>query len=137
MSRQIPKIRWVAVGLFLLTPLRGLADEEPVCGRVYSSACCASLFPADSSCLCRLQGPTCKCSTATGGVQNGTIIQCAINTWNYTPDPPAKFIEPHEEALCKTIKGCVTEGLSSTCGQGLTATAERSAPGAFSANPVR
>ena len=77
------------------------------CGVVVNSMCCGSSQPADTTCVCRAQGPNCTCSTATGGAQTGTIIVCYTGNWTYTTPATYKIIGI-PSARCFTLQNCLS-----------------------------
>lgn len=110
------------VGLFALGAAIALMvgaryghPAKAACGVLVNSACCQASSPADTSCICKPHAPICKCSTAGGAIQGGTIIICETDDWSYV-DPKTYKIALGETTLCKTVKSCTTSQQSQTCG---------------------
>ncbi|MBU0638454.1 MAG: hypothetical protein KKB50_06275 [Planctomycetes bacterium] len=89
-----------------------LVRGDVYCGYVRAVLCpgCAASVPADSTCYCGVTGEGCHCVKQSGGVQNGTIVICYTETFefNYDPDGPVVVLGPTRP--CQEIKKC-TKGV--------------------------
>ncbi len=58
------------------------------CGWVSYVSCpgCTPSVPADSTCACAVNQDDCDCVTQSGGIQNGTIVECNTGYFSYIED---------------------------------------------------